>query len=132
LLTHTSEGEPGSHFAYNGDRYALLDAVIRGASGGSTFAELLEARIIAPLGFRQTAPNPGDPVSFAVTGLDRTGFLANLARGYAPDGKQEIGYPATFSVAAGLVASALDVARYSMAIDRNQFLSPASQAIAFT
>jgi CubicO group peptidase (beta-lactamase class C family) len=132
LMTHTSEGEPGSHFAYNGNRYALLDAVIRGASGGSTFAQLLEQRIIAPLCLRHTAPNPQDPASFAVTGLDRTAFLANFAHGYSPDGTQPEAYPSSFNVAAGLVASATDVARYSMAIDRNAFVSAATQAAAFT
>jgi CubicO group peptidase (beta-lactamase class C family) len=44
LLSHTSEGVPGTSFRYNGDRFALLDAVIaRGA--GMPFAEALQARI---------------------------------------------------------------------------------------
>ena len=33
LLSHTSEGVPGTNYIYNGGRYANLDAVILGASG---------------------------------------------------------------------------------------------------
>jgi CubicO group peptidase (beta-lactamase class C family) len=38
LMSHTSEGVPGQQFRYNGDRFALLDRVVLGASG-MTFAE---------------------------------------------------------------------------------------------
>ena len=48
LLTHTSEGIPGSHYKYNGDRYALLSNVIQSATGG-TFNQLAAARIMQPL-----------------------------------------------------------------------------------
>ena len=33
LLTHTSEGVPGSYYKYNGDRYSLLSNVIQSATG---------------------------------------------------------------------------------------------------
>ena len=49
LLTHTSEGVPGSRFNYDGDRYALLGRVIEGASG-KPFGELLSERILGRLG----------------------------------------------------------------------------------
>ena len=32
LLSHTSSGTPGSTYAYDGDRFSLLDQVIQGAS----------------------------------------------------------------------------------------------------
>lgn len=132
LLSHTSEGTPGTRYAYNGDRFGQLDAVIAQAAGKS-LALALQERIIAPLGLRHTAPNPQSS-SFAASGLDKTTFLANMARGYT----NVIGlprpttYPTYFGAAAGLTASALDYAAFSMAMDRDAFIRPATKALAYT
>jgi len=56
LLSHTSEGNPGERYRYNGNRFAELDKVIQRASGKS-FAELLIANILDPLDMSETAPN---------------------------------------------------------------------------
>ncbi len=56
LFSHTSEGNPGEQYRYNGNRYAELDKVIERATGKS-FAELLIANILDPLGMNETAPN---------------------------------------------------------------------------
>src|SRR6185503_9441974 len=56
LLSHTSEGNPGEQYRYNGNRFAELDKVIEKATG-KTFAELLIANILDPLGMNDTAPN---------------------------------------------------------------------------
>ena len=56
LFSHTSEGNPGEHYSYNGNRFAELDKVVQRASGKS-FAELLIANILDPLGMNETAPN---------------------------------------------------------------------------
>jgi len=56
LFSHTSEGNPGERYSYNGNRFAELDKVIQRASGKS-FAELLIANILDPLGMNETAPN---------------------------------------------------------------------------
>ncbi|HEX8737801.1 MAG TPA: serine hydrolase, partial [Pyrinomonadaceae bacterium] len=56
LFSHTSEGVPGEAYRYNGNRYAELDKVITKATGKS-FAELLIADILDPLGMDETAPN---------------------------------------------------------------------------
>ena len=58
LFSHTSEGNPGETYSYNGNRFAELDKVVRKASGKS-FAELLIANILDPLDLRETAPNAG-------------------------------------------------------------------------
>ena len=134
LLTHTSEGVPGATFSYNGDRFQLLENVIRQASGRA-YAELLVERILKPLQLRQTAPNVQDTASFALMGLDRNAFVANLAKPYALDGAGRIvpsAYPSFFGVAAGLISSATEVADYSLAIDRDAFLRPETKARVFT
>ncbi|HEX3144315.1 MAG TPA: serine hydrolase [Pyrinomonadaceae bacterium] len=56
LLSHTSEGNPGEQYRYNGNRFGELDKVIQKASGKS-FGELLIANILEPLGMNETAPN---------------------------------------------------------------------------
>jgi len=124
LLTHTSEGVPGSNYRYNGSRFGNLDQVIQSASGRS-FGELLVERILGPLNLRNTAPNPRQPVAFALTGLDRLVFQAEMAAGYEVSGSQVLPkeHPSYFGTAAGLVSSAEDVATFSIAIDQGRFLS---------
>ena len=62
LLSHTSEGNPGEQYRYNGNRFAELDKVVEKASGKS-FTELLIANILEPLGMNDTAPNVPTMVS---------------------------------------------------------------------
>jgi CubicO group peptidase (beta-lactamase class C family) len=56
LLSHTSEGNPGEQYRYNGNRFAELDKVVQ-RSTGKSFGELLIANILEPLGMNETAPN---------------------------------------------------------------------------
>jgi CubicO group peptidase (beta-lactamase class C family) len=56
LFSHTSEGNPGESYSYNGNRFAELDKVIQKATGKS-FADLLIANILDPLDLKETAPN---------------------------------------------------------------------------
>jgi CubicO group peptidase (beta-lactamase class C family) len=132
LLSHTSEGTPGTTFSYSGDRFGLLDSVIaRGA--GKPFAAALQERIIARLGLLRTAPNPQSP-SFDVSGLNKEAFVAGMARGYTYSGSSQTptAYPTYFGSAAGLTASALDVAAFSMAMDRDALLGAQTKALAYS
>jgi CubicO group peptidase (beta-lactamase class C family) len=56
LLSHTSEGNPGQQYQYNGNRFAELDKVIQKATGKS-FGELLVANILDPLQMNETTVN---------------------------------------------------------------------------
>lgn len=134
LLSHTSEGVPGERFRYNGDRFALLDQVIRRATGES-FATRVMERIVTPLALDHTAPNPLDPAAFAGAGKDAPRYLAGMATGYGVDERMRpvpVAYPTSFSSAAGLVSTARDVARYSTALDAGMFLSAGTRARAYT
>ena len=132
LLSHTSEGVPGTRYAYNGDRFGLIEAAIVQA-GGKPLAAALQERIIVPLGLQRTAPNP-QSASFGTSGLNKTTFEANMARGYTYTlgGYNPTSYPTSFGAAAGLTASALDIASFSMAIDRDALLQLATKALAYT
>lgn len=55
LLSHTSEGVPGTQHSYSGYRYGLLAKVVQGATGKS-FGRLLSERIHTPLEMSHSAP----------------------------------------------------------------------------
>lgn len=144
LLTHTSEGTPGTSFAYNGDRYGLLGGVIEGATG-RTFAELLSERILLPLDLTDTALNPLNSWS----GVSRSGFedfarALGLGEAFAhyPDVYRRLARPYQFgnahetipgmyhlfhNPAAGLVSSVSDLAVFDIALDRDDLLGPATR-----
>jgi len=132
IMTHTSEGVPGSHYQYNGNRFGRLDGVIESASGRS-FGDLLVERILQPLQLRNTAPNPRHG-EFHRTDLNRDEFIAEMAAGYDMQGSRvvPVGHPTYFGTAGGLVASAEDMARFSIAIDQGQFLEPETWDSVFT
>jgi CubicO group peptidase (beta-lactamase class C family) len=132
LLSHTSEGTPGTHYSYNGNRFSLLDSVITRATG-KTFAAAVQERIIAPLGLKNTAASP-QSAGFAESGFDKTAYIANVAPGFTWSGSRynPTAYETHFSTAAGLTASAADYAAFSMAMDRDAFLHPVTKALAYT
>jgi CubicO group peptidase (beta-lactamase class C family) len=133
LMSHTSEGIPGSHYSYNGDRFGLLDSVIARASG-ETFAKRLASHILKVLRLDRTAPNPDAPADFATMGFDRATFVSRMAKPYELSGDKIVAsaYPSSFGTAAGLVSTALDVARYSIAMDSDAFLKASTKALAYT
>jgi len=131
LLTHTSNGVPGTVFEYDGGRFSLLDQVVEQASGQS-FAELVLERIVKPLELTNTAPNLWDIEACRIWNLNREQFELNMARAYWPDGHTRILYEQYFGTAAGLISSVIDLAKYSIAIDDNMLVSREMQEFQFT
>jgi CubicO group peptidase (beta-lactamase class C family) len=131
LLSHTSSGMPGTLYRYDGNRFSLLDSVIARGAGGS-FATEVVRRILRPLALTSIAPNPGTE-AFGATGLDRSTYRANLARGYAYANGAYVPtpYPTSFSSAAGLTGSVLDLAKFSMALDRGDVISQEARETVF-
>lgn len=141
LLTHTSEGEPGTRHDYDGDRYGRLGGVIEGATG-RTFAALLSERILGPVGMLDTALSPINNWG----GLSSSGFQ-DFARvlgwgesfDHYPEVYRRLATPYQFgegyeivpgmyhlyhNPAAGLSASVLDLAAFDVAFDRGGIVSP--------
>jgi len=134
LMSHTSEGVPGTAYRYNGNRFGRLDTVLMRVTGKS-FAQLFEERIRRPLGLRLTFPNPRDRTAFDVTGLDRAASAGLMAQGYDYSGALRnvpVEYPAHFGAAAGMISSPREMARFSRALDGDQLLSSASRARMFS
>ena len=120
LLTHTSEGVPGSHYKYNGDRYSLLSNVIQSATG-TTFHRHAKERIMQPLGLQNTAAS--DMKLAAMDGFDTIRLKQNTAQGYSSNGTQPVDYPKGFSAAAGMISNIDDMLKYAAAFDANQLLT---------
>ena len=134
LLSHTSSGEPGTVFKYDGYRFGELEKVIQKTTGNSFSKELAE-RILVPINLSETAPNPLDTIAFKQAGGDMTLIKMNFVTEYArkwgrifwPSGLfgplKPIDSPEYFGTAAGLVATANDVARFSIALDNKLILN---------
>lgn len=121
LFTHTSGGEPGERYHYDGSRFGQLDRVIEQITGRS-FETNLNRIIVRPLGLRNTG-RMGDAFDVPLASPYRLDDTGDLVRGT---------YPTYFGSSAGLVASISDYARYIVALKDNRFLRPETQALAFT
>ncbi len=121
LLGHTSEGEPGSLFLYNGGRYARLQKVIERASG-RPLAELMADTLLNPLGMSDSAP-------FYL--LDQPAYQhirTNLSKPYSGDRS----YFTEFSAAGGFTSTVLDLVKFDIALDQDRLIRPETRALAFT
>lgn len=129
LLTHTSQGKPGSNFQYNGDRFALLSDVIQSATGKSFHLQATE-RIMRPLGLNNTAPS--SLLLAQQDGFDTLHLKTNTAQGYASNGKDRVVYPTPVSAAAGFISNVNDMLKYSIAYDGDALLTDDLKAKVFT
>ncbi|MGB3715055.1 MAG: serine hydrolase [Candidatus Promineifilaceae bacterium] len=120
-LSHTSQGEPGEAYRYNGFLFGFLTDVAEQASGMG-FEELLVDRIIGPLGLTSTYPNES-----VQRGRE---ILDQRARPYRVDnsGNPTVSaYPEGVNAAAGMVSTVLDLAKFSTAMDQNRIVSEESK-----
>jgi CubicO group peptidase (beta-lactamase class C family) len=140
LLTHTSEGEPGSYFQYNGYRYGKLTDIIESAAGAPLYALLME-RIIRPTGMSSSAPGISlvDYYDYMQKQKDMRPFFertfTRIAKPYRLDGNGQITetkYFDEFGAFGGLATCVKDLLKYSAAIDKHQFVSAKTQQIIFT
>jgi CubicO group peptidase (beta-lactamase class C family) len=125
LMSHTSDPPPGAAFRYDGNRFALLDSVVRRADG-QPFADAVLERVIAPAGLSRTAPS-----SLSGDGIDAAAIRAALAQGYDAGG-HPIAYPTHVNVAAGLLSTVLDLVTYAAAIDEGRLYPEGGRTLAFS
>ena len=131
ILTHTSEGIPGSHFNYDGDRFLRLDTVIE-ESSGKTFAELLAERIVSPLEMTSTACHPYNTELLSVFGQNPDQYVQKVAKPYWLDGKTPVIYDMYFGTSAGIFSSVLNLAKFAIAIDKKMLLKEETWNEVFT
>ncbi|MVT10036.1 serine hydrolase domain-containing protein [Chitinophaga tropicalis] len=129
VLSHTSEGEPGSNYIYNGGRYNFIYGVFEAMSGNTrhyeAFSGEVTKRILQPLKMNDTLPGyPSDKNNPALSRIVTTYFRDRKHQSFnanrnLPD--QTILYPST-----NLLTTADDLAKYCHALDNNILLTAES------
>jgi CubicO group peptidase (beta-lactamase class C family) len=118
LFSHTSDGNPGEQYRYNGNRFGELDKVVQKASGKS-FGELLIANILDPLGMNETAPNVPRAVS----------TKSPNAAGQAAEAEVKA---AVMDIIAGYNSGNVDLIEKRMAAQNNRFRGEGGFLTAFS
>lgn len=124
-LTHTSQGQPGQHYRYNGYLFGFLSSVIRVASG-TPYKEMLVETIVRPLNMARTFPSWDDELEKR-TLADRAVYYRKTAFGFSRSA-----YPARLSASAGMVSTVTDLARFDAAMDRDLIVSSESRNAMFS
>ena len=125
-FTHTSEGNPGERFRYNGLLFSDLSSVFEKFSGRN-FLKALNKDIILMLSMDNSLP------SQSFKGKPRP--LENLAIPYKHSafGLKRSDYPYQgVSAAAGIVSSVEDLAKFDIALDQGDLLSDTMLEAAWT
>ena len=129
VLSHTSLGEPGANYIYNGGRYNFVYGVFEKVSGNThhydAFAEEVTKRIIQPLKMKDTFPgypsdknHPALPRIVNTYSWDREKQSLKFDKGLSG---QTILYPST-----NMLTTIDDLAAYTNALDQNILLTAES------
>jgi CubicO group peptidase (beta-lactamase class C family) len=129
VLSHTSEGEPGSNYMYNGNRYSFVYGVFEKMSGNTkhyeAFADEVTKKIIRPLKMTSTlAGYPTDKNNLAIPRIVTTYRWDREHQSFNPDG--DLRGATTLFPASGLLTSLDDLVAYSNALDQDTLLTAAS------
>lgn len=122
VLQHRVQGEPGTSFFYNPVVYGRLSNWVEENTDRS-WRDWMRHYVVEPAGLTQVAAGWRDPKGSAA--------LTNLAPPFrhAPedsDGLEPSPLPnPELNASSGIIASVLDLAKYSIALDQGKILSPA-------
>lgn len=129
VLSHTSEGEPGSNFMYNGNRYSFVYGVYEKISGNTkhyeAFADEVTKNILRPLSMTSTLPGyPTDKNSPAIARITKTYYWDKEKQTFNPN----TGLPeaTTLYPANGMLTSIDDLITYTNALDQHTLLTAES------
>jgi CubicO group peptidase (beta-lactamase class C family) len=126
VLSHTSEGEPGDNYMYNGNRYSFVYGVFEKMSGNTkhyeAFAAEVKRRVLHPLQMKDTYTGypgdkncPGLPRIVTTYQWDRERQFFKADTGLSG---QTTLFPAT-----NLFTTIDDLAAYTNALDQNTLLN---------
>lgn len=123
VLSHTSEGNPGSFFNYS-PRFALLSQVLEKISG-IPLDRLIKKNIISKLSLQNTVPITSQSV------LDS--LADQIVKPYYYFGEIENGhYDVGFSTAFGLASTVRDISKFDQAVSNGSLISNSSINEMFT
>lgn len=123
LISHTSQGEIGKHFYYS-SRFSLVSQIIEKITQ-SSFAEVMDRRILTPLHLKNTF--------LLRDSLELNKRNVTLAKPYLfGDSLQEGFVDYGYSAAAGIVSNLEDLTKFNTAVDRNELLTEESKETMFS
>lgn len=128
VLTHTSNGDISHAFLYNPVMYSRLSRYLEWTVNDSTeieggmneLARQVQARILGPAGMTRTVASQWD--------RSKMGVVYDMARGYGIVDGEYVQRPQPerkLAGGAGVVSTALDLAKYVGALDAGSLASPA-------
>ncbi len=125
LLSHTATGTPGTRYSYNPVLYSWASRPIM-AIAGTSFSSLVQEQVLDPAGMQSSArkyrdlPLPEDIASAQALPhrIDETGAMV----------RTPLPPPQGDGAAGGVVSTVLDLARFDIALDRDELISPESRA----
>jgi len=122
VLSHTVNGVPGERFIYNPVVYSELASIVHAVTG-EDFAALLERFILNPARMTDTMTSYYDQRrSYVLTNLAQPRRLTDDGRLVnSPNPRWDLGG------GAGIISTALDLAKFDIALDRGRIVSPESR-----
>lgn len=126
ILSHTSEGVPGSNYIYNGNRYSFVYGVFEKMSGNTkhyeAFADEVSKHVLRPLAMKNTFPGyPSANNVIAPASVVTTYFWDREHQKFNPD--KGLPNATTLFPATNLFTTVDDLVAYSSALDRNTILT---------
>jgi CubicO group peptidase (beta-lactamase class C family) len=122
LLSHTSQGTPGTSFEYSSALFAHLTAIIDAVSPRE-YVRSVDQDILDPLNMSDTALGAKDP--------NKQPVIARMAKPYRLDldrKLEETGIGTRsfdhINTASGIISTVMDLAKYDIGIDRDAVYSP--------
>lgn len=130
VLSHTSEGIPGTSYVYNGSRYNLIYGVFEKISGNThhydAFAQEVSRRIIEPLKLKDTYPGyPAGKTDLDPSRIAATYLLDTKSKTFSIADKNEPTWTTLFP-ATNLFTTLDDLAIYTQALDHDLLINAES------
>ncbi len=125
LLSHTATGTPGTRYSYNPVLYSWASRPIMAITGAS-FSSLVQEEVLGPAGMQSSArkyrdlPLPEDIANVQALPhrIDESGAVV----------RSPLPPPQGDGAAGGVVSTVLDLARFDIALDRDELISAESRA----
>ncbi len=123
VLSMTANGVPGTRFLYNPPAYSWASRPMAQVTG-TAFSELTATLVLGPAGMAHTARiHRGLPLSPALASQLAVPYHTDSTGRFVPSDPPP---PQGDGAAGGLIATAMDLARFDVALANGRLLSPAS------
>jgi len=121
-ITHTSQGQPGTRYKYNGFLFSFLTEVVEQVSQ-KPFEEMLVERIIAPFEMMDTVPSINAECRKQALFRRAKYYQLNMFGRVVPSTKR----PLKLSASAGMISTVIDIAKFDVAMDRDLIVSQSTR-----